>query len=109
MNEIEETFNVCWILQRHVFLALQKKKKHHIFSDSALQLADDIFTVAVDYDMDDDEEEEEVNTIFISAKSIFRVRSLFCQLLSRMLPSSLKDRLLCFVAEFYFYLECLKL
>jgi hypothetical protein len=48
-------------------LALQKKKKHHIFSDSALQLADDIFTVAVDYDMDDDEEEEEVKTIFIFA------------------------------------------
>jgi len=40
---------------------LQKKKKHHIFSDSALQLADDIFTVAVDYDMDDDEEEDEVS------------------------------------------------
>lgn len=39
----------------------QKKKKHHIFSDSALQLADDIFTVAVDYDMDDDDEEEEVS------------------------------------------------
>ena len=37
----------------------QKKKKHHIFSDSALQLADDIFTVAVDYDMDDDDEEED--------------------------------------------------
>ena len=43
-----------------VILLFQKKKKHHIFSDSALQLADDIFTVAVDYDMDDDEEEDEV-------------------------------------------------
>ena len=39
----------------------QKKKKHHIFSDSALQLADDIFTVAVDYDMDDEDEDEEVS------------------------------------------------
>ena len=102
MNEIEETFNVCWILQRHVFLALQKKKKHHIFSDSALQLADDIFTVAVDYDMDDDEEEEEVNTIFIFAKSIFRVRSF------KNVTQLLKDRMFCFVAEFYFYLEYLK-
>ena len=45
------------------FLDLQKKKKSHIFADSALQLADDIFTVAVDYDLDDEEEEEEVRPI----------------------------------------------
>ena len=51
---------MCQSVQLFLFVFFQKKKKHHIFSDSALQLADDIFTVAVDYDMDDDEEEDEV-------------------------------------------------
>ena len=51
---------MCQSFQLFLFVLFQKKKKHHIFSDSALQLADDIFTVAVDYDMDDDEEEDEV-------------------------------------------------